>query len=130
MAHTLPHAQLTHQAHARGGPDTNTKSPKKSVHEGIKALPRGRGIEHRPSGRLASAPAACPSCATAKAMSMKAGAKSKGSTNSAGVTIPAELAEPQPPRNAPRTGLHERSDRRMKVYRLNSPPQAISLTRT
>ena len=34
MSHTLPYAQLTHQAHARGGWDTNTKSPNKSVHEG------------------------------------------------------------------------------------------------
>ena len=60
---------------------------------------------------------------------MKAGAMSMGSTISAGVITPAELAEPQPPRDARRLGLHERSEERMKVYRSNSPPQAISLTR-
>ena len=49
----------------------------------------GRAPPFRPS-----LPAASPSCATAEAMLIDAGAKSMGSTISAGVITPAELAKP------------------------------------
>ena len=84
----------------------------------------GRAPPFRPS-----VPAACPSCATAETTLKDAAAKRKGSTISAGVTCPTGLAEPQSTVDAHRPGLHARSERRMKVYRLNSPPLDISLTR-